>query len=322
MARKPEVKKARKGPKATDGTQAAELQRREALAFSIGLQIDKLCAAVLPAGLHIVSTPIGNLGDLSIRALVTLAAADMVVCEDTRHSRKLFSAYGIGRKLETYHDFSGEKDRERILGALREGKSVALISDAGTPLIADPGFKLVRAARAEGFGVFAVPGPSALLSALVASGLPSDQFFFGGFLPQKETARRKALELLSSIPGTLVLYETPNRIEAVLATLAEVFPHRAIALARELTKLHETVASGTAAELLDEVKGNTPKGELVILIAPGEPKQPSEDDLEEALRHALQTESVKEAVEKVTIEFGVGRKKVYNLALKLKGQPS
>ncbi len=214
-------------------------------------------------------TPIGNLGDISIRALFTLAAADMVVCEDTRHSRKLFSAYGIGRKLETYHDFSGEKDRSRILGALREGKSVAVISDAGTPLIADPGFKLVRAAVAEGFSVFPVPGPSALLSALVASGLPSDQFFFVGFLPPKEMARREALEALRAVPGTLILYETPSRIEATLSALGVIFPDRQITLARELTKFHEGFARGTAEMLLGTIKENPLLGEIVVLIGPG-----------------------------------------------------
>ncbi len=295
-------------------------QRHQKLASGVQQQIEKLAAAPLAAGLYIVSTPIGNLGDISIRALFTLAAADMVVCEDTRHSRKLFSAYGIGRKLETYHDFSGEKDRARILEALREGKSVAVISDAGTPLIADPGFKLVRAAVAEGFSVFPVPGSSALLSALVASGLPSDQFFFGGFLPQKETAKRKALEALRDVAGTVILYETTSRIEAALAVLDEIFPDREIAIARELTKMHETLARGTAAALLEQVKRNAPKGELVILIAPGEPRTASEADIEVALRKALKRESVKEAVEKVAMDLGVGKKKVYNLALKVKGK--
>ncbi len=295
-------------------------RRPHALVSGLQQRLDKLNEAPLAAGLYIVSTPIGNLGDISVRALFTLAAADMVVCEDTRHSRKLFSAYGIGRKLETYHDFSGEKDRARILDALREGKSVAVISDAGTPLIADPGFKLVRAAVAEGYSVFPVPGPSALLSALVASGLPSDQFFFGGFLPQKETARRKALISIRDIPGTLILYETPSRIEATLTALGEILPDRAVTIARELTKVHETLARGTPVALLEEVRRNAPKGELVILIGPGEPRTASEADIEEALREALKRESVKEAVEKVATELGVGKKKVYNLALKLKGQ--
>jgi len=283
-------------------------------------QLDKLRAAALAGGLYIVSTPIGNLGDISIRALFTLAAADMVVCEDTRHSRKLFSAYGIGRKLETYHDFSGEKDRGRILEALREGKSVAVISDAGTPLIADPGFKLVRAAVEEGFSVFPVPGPSAVLSALVASGLPSDQFFFVGFLPPKEMARREALETLRAVPGTFILYETPSRIEATLAALGVIFPDRQITLARELTKFHEGFARGNAETLLGEVKETPLLGEIVVLIGPGQTPQAQDEDLEDALRQAMERVSLREAVEEVAKGLGAGKKKVYNLALKLKGQ--
>jgi 16S rRNA (cytidine1402-2'-O)-methyltransferase len=283
-------------------------------------QLEKLKAAPLAGGLYIVATPIGNLGDISIRALFTLAAADMVVCEDTRHSRKLFSAYGIGRKLETYHDFSGEKDRARILGALREGKSVAVISDAGTPLIADPGFKLVRAAVEEGFSVFPVPGPSALLSALVASGLPSDQFFFVGFLPPKETAKREALEALRAVPGTFIVYETPSRIEATLAALGVILPDRQITLARELTKFHEGFSRGTTEMLLEEVRGTPPLGEIVVLIGPGQTPQAQDEDLEDALRQAMERVSLREAVEEVAKGLGAGKKKVYNLALKLKGQ--
>ena len=239
MARRQRAKNSRAGcPEDTSGAGVEASLRQQELLSGVQRQLDRLSAGSLAAGLYIVSTPIGNLGDISLRALSTLAAADMVVCEDTRHSRKLFSAYGIGRKLETYHDFSGEKDRARILGALREGKSVAVISDAGTPLIADPGFKLVRGAVAEGFRVFAAPGPSALLSALVASGLPSDQFFFGGFLPPKEMARREILEALRAVPGTLIVYETPSRIEATLSAIGAIFPDRQITLARELTKIH------------------------------------------------------------------------------------
>ena len=323
MARKTGAKKARLGSgEATETTDGPGPEGLEALASGVTQHLAKLFAAPLAPGLYIVSTPIGNLGDISLRALFTLSAADIVVCEDTRHSRKLFSAYGIGRKLETYHDFSGENDRARILAALGQGKSVAIISDAGTPLIADPGFKLVRAARAGGIGVFPVPGPSALLSALVSSGLPSDEFFFGGFLPPKEMARRKALEACRAIPGTLIFYETPGRIEAALGALADIFPDRTVAIARELTKLHETLVSGPASSLIEAVKKDAPRGELAILIGPGEPRQASDADIEEALRKSLKRESVKEAVENIAMELGVGRKKVYNLALKLKGQLS
>ncbi len=297
---------------------AAGEPHKDVLASGLERQLEKLCSTPVAAGLYLVSTPIGNLGDISIRALFTLAAADVVVCEDTRHSRKLFSAYGIGRKLETYHDFSGERDRARILAALREGKSVALISDAGTPLIADPGFKLVRDALAEGFTVYPIPGASALLSALVASGLPSDQFYFGGFLPPKEMARLQALESSRAVPGTLIFYETPGRIEATLTALSEILPGRPVTLARELTKLHEAFAHGTAAQLLDEVRRTPPLGELVVLIGPGETPQATEADVEEALRKAMKGGSLKEAVEEVAKGLGVAKKKVYNLALKLR----
>ena len=255
-----------------------------------------------------MSTPIGNLADISIRALFVLASADAVFCEDTRHSRKLLAAYGIGRKLEAYHDFSGEKDRARILAALQQGKSVALISDAGTPLVADPGFKLVRAAIEEGIGVFAIPGPSAILAALVTAGLPTDRFHFGGFLPPKEAARRQELEAARSIPGTLVFYESGSRLKETVEALVEIFPDRAVAIARELTKLFEATSEGKAGEILEEIRDNPPAGEFVILIGPGEEKPPANEDIENALRNAMQRVSLKEAVEEVAKGLGVGRK--------------
>ncbi|MBI4725413.1 MAG: 16S rRNA (cytidine(1402)-2'-O)-methyltransferase [Rhodomicrobium sp.] len=288
------------------------------IAPALARQLDKLAASPLVPGLYLVSTPIGNLSDISVRALFLLAAADMAICEDTRHSRKLLSAYGIQRKLEAYHDFSGERDRARILGALGDGKSVALISDAGTPLVADPGFKLVRAAIAEGFNVFPIPGPSAVLAALAASGLPTDQFFFGGFLPAKEGARRKELEAMRAVPGTLIFYESAGRLEETLEAMLAIFADRPIVIARELTKLHETVLRGNAAQLLKKIRENPPLGEFVILIGPGEAKPATEEDIEKALRNAMQSASLKEAVDEVAKGLGVGRKMVYNLALQLR----
>ena len=285
-------------------------------------QIEKLSSTPLAPGLYLVATPIGHLGDITLRALFTLAAADAVLCEDTRHSRKLFSAYGIGRKLQTYHDFSGEKDRARVLTALQEGKSVALISDAGTPLIADPGYKLVRAAIAGGFGVYPVPGASAVIAALVSSGLPTDQVFFGGFLPPKERARREALETLRGVPGTLIFYETPSRIEATLTALSLIFPGRLIVLARELTKMHEAFARGSAQTLMEEIREYPPLGELVVLIGPGKKEDVQPADVEQALRDAMARASLKEAVEEVAKGLGVGKKQVYNLALRLKDRSS
>ena len=288
------------------------------LASGVHRQLDKLFSSSLAPGLYLVSTPIGNLADISLRALSTLACADMAVCEDTRHSRKLLSAYGIRRKLETYHDFSGDRDRARILAAIEEGKSVALISDAGTPLVADPGFKLARAALAEGFDVFAVPGPSAILAALVASGLATDKFFFGGFPSPKRAARLRELESARGVPGTLIFYESGSRLPETLDAIATVFSGRPVAVARELTKLHETIMRGTAREILREVQADIPPGEFVILIGPGEAEQIAEDDIEKALRGALERGSLKEAVEEVARGLGVGRKTVYNLALKLR----
>jgi 16S rRNA (cytidine1402-2'-O)-methyltransferase len=286
----------------------------------LGNQLDRLAASPLAQGLYLVSTPIGNLGDISLRALFILASADIVVCEDTRHSRKLLSAYGIRRRLESYHDFSGSSDRAHILAALRAGKPVALISDAGTPLVADPGFKLVRDAIAEGFDVYAIPGASAILSALVTSGLPSDQFFFGGFLPAKEGARRGELEAARALPGTLIFYEGGSRLEETLKALHVVFPDRSIVIARELTKLYETLLRGTAAQLLGEIQANPPAGEFVILIGPGEARPPTESDIERALQSAMQRMSLKEAVEEVAKGLGAGRKMVYNLALRVREQ--
>jgi 16S rRNA (cytidine1402-2'-O)-methyltransferase len=307
-------------------SEAAAAARRDfpkaELLSSLEGQIEKLLCAPLAPGLYLVATPIGNLADMTVRALFTLAAADFVFCEDTRHSRKLFSAYGVGRKLEAYHDFSGERDRERIMTALQSGKSVALISDAGTPLIADPGFKLVRAAVAEGIPVFPVPGATAIVAALCAAGLPSDQFFFGGFLPPKEKARREALNALRSVPGTLVFYETPARIEAALSELASILPDRTIVIARELTKLHEAFARGIAAELLEQIKDKPPLGEIVLLVGPGENQTATDADIETALRKALERGSLKEAVEDVAKGLLAGKKRVYNLALKLKKEQS
>jgi 16S rRNA (cytidine1402-2'-O)-methyltransferase len=292
--------------------------RKSGLMAGLGHQLDKLAASPLAAGLYLVSTPIGHLADISVRALFTLASADMAVCEDTRHSRKLLSAYGIRRRLETYHDFSDSGDRERILAALRSGKSVALISDAGTPLIADPGFKLVRAAIEEGFGVFPIPGPSALLAALVASGLPSDQFFFGGFLPPKEGARRDALEAARGLPGTLIFYESGPRLQATLEALHAVFSGRGIVIARELTKFYEAILRGSAAQILNEIRANPPAGELVILIGPGEAAGVTDMDIESALKSAMRRMTLREAVEEVAKGLGAGRKTVYNLALRVR----
>ncbi len=274
----------------------------------------------LAPGLYLVSTPIGNLADISLRALATLARADMVFCEDTRHSRKLFSHFGIPRELDAYHDHNAAKERPRIIARLCAGQSVAMISDAGTPLISDPGNKLVREARESGVAVYAVPGASAALAALASAGLPTDRFFFEGFLPPKQTARRKRLDALKFVPGTLVFYEAPSRLEAMLDDLAEILGARDGVVAKELTKLHESIVRGQLDELAGkavEELGN--KGEFVVLAGPPAAEEVTDSDITQALESALREEdSFRDAVQNVTGALGVARNRVYKLALALR----
>jgi 16S rRNA (cytidine1402-2'-O)-methyltransferase len=216
----------------------------------------------------LVATPIGNLRDITLRALDVLSAADRIVCEDSRVTRKLLSAHNLSRPLVSYHEYNAEKVRPRLIRALQDGQSVALVSDAGTPLISDPGFKLVRAAQQAGHAVTCIPGPSAALTALTLSGLPSDRFLFAGFLPPKAGARRKALETLAAIPATLVIFESARRLPATLAAMAEVLGDRPAALTRELTKRFEEVRHGTLAGLAAEIAAaGPPKGEVTLVVA-------------------------------------------------------
>ena len=204
-------------PKDKEHAGKAEVSSASALPRRAAQMLESELSAPLAAGLYIVSTPIGNLGDISLRALATLARADMVFCEDTRHSRKLFSHFGIARDTHAYHEHNARQERPRILARIRAGQSVAVISDAGTPLVSDPGNKLVREAREQGLPVYAVPGASASLAALASAGLPTDRFFFEGFLPPKSVARKKRLQELAGVPATLVFYEAPSRLQAMLA---------------------------------------------------------------------------------------------------------
>src|SRR4051812_13770776 len=208
-----------------------------------------LAAPRAAPGLHLVATPIGNLGDITLRALETLAGADVIACEDTRISRRLTERYGIAADLKQYHEHNAEAARPKILAKLAEGGSVALVSDAGTPLISDPGFKLVREVAAAGFDVFALPGPSSVLTALAVSALPTDRFFFEGFLPSRQMARRGRLEQLARIEATVVLFESGNRVQETLQDLADIMPGRDIAICRELTKLHEEIIRGPIVEV-------------------------------------------------------------------------
>lgn len=278
----------------------------------------RLPAAPVAAGLHIVATPIGNLGDVTLRALRTLAAADIVACEDTRVTRILLDRYGIARSLMTYHEHNAAEQRPRLLAALADGKSVALVSDAGTPLLSDPGYRLVLEAAEAGCGVFAVPGPSALLSALVVSGLPTDAFFFAGFLPPKAVGRRKRLSALVAVPGTLVFYESPNRLAAALADMAATLGDRPAAVGRELTKAYETVRRGRLSTLAAEFEGPPPKGEIVILVGPPAGQAPGADEVDALLARLLETGTVRSAADEAAAATGLPRRELYRRALELK----
>ncbi|SEG40771.1 16S rRNA (cytidine(1402)-2'-O)-methyltransferase [Bosea lathyri] len=277
-------------------------------------------AEPLAPGLHIVATPIGNLRDISFRALATLAAADGVLAEDTRTSKTLLAHYGISTPLYPYHEHNAEQMRPKILAKLREGGKLALISDAGTPLVSDPGYKLVAELVAEGLPVTGIPGPSAVLAALVLAGLPTDRFFFEGFLPPKAAARRGRLTELAAIPGTLVFFESPRRLAEMLADAAAVLGARPAAVARELTKYYENVRRGTLGELAGHYEAEEEaRGEIVVIIGPpgAEELTPVADVIDERLRTALASVSLKEAVAQVAAETGQPRRKIYARALEL-----
>jgi 16S rRNA (cytidine1402-2'-O)-methyltransferase len=278
-------------------------------------------AQSIAPGLHVVATPIGNLGDITFRALVTLAAAKAVLAEDTRVSRRLLAHYGITTPMIAYHEHNAAEMRPKILARLAAGEALALISDAGTPLVSDPGYKLVEAAIEEGFHVTSLPGPSAVLAALVVSGLPTDRFFFEGFLPPKSSARQERLSALAAIPGTLVFFESPRRVAAMLADAAAILGNRSAAVARELTKFYETVRRGTLTSLSDAYGSeDTPKGEIVVLIGPPVAAPVDADDdinLDRLLTRHLGTLSIKDAASVVAEETGLPRRRVYARAIAL-----
>lgn len=272
-------------------------------------------------GLYLVSTPIGNLGDISRRAVETLAGADLVACEDTRMTGKLLSLLGIAASLTPYHEHNAERARPAILAKLRNGAAVALVSDAGTPLLSDPGFRLVRACREEGIPVTSIPGASALLPAVQLSGLPCDRFLFAGFLPNKTVARRKMLGELAAVPATLVFYESPQRLAESLADMEAVLGMREAAVVRELTKLHEEVRRATLQQLAAHyAESGPPKGEVAVVVGPpGAAAAPTESDLDALLARALETQSVREAAAGVAAATGLPRRQVYARALELSG---
>lgn len=278
-----------------------------------------LATAPLDPGLYVVATPIGNLRDVTLRALDVLAGADLVLAEDTRVTGKLLAAYGIAARLERYDEHAAERTRPRALAALAEGRRVALVSDAGTPLISDPGFRLVREAAAQGARVIPVPGASASLAALSVAGLPTDRFLFAGFPPPKPAARRRFFQDLAPVQASLVFYEGVSRLGASLADMAAVFGPRQAVVARELTKLYETVTRGPLDALAADPALAAPKGEVVVVVAPGDAPPASQADADAALAAALARLGPAEAASEVAVALGLNRRELYRRALVLKG---
>ena len=276
-------------------------------------------APALASGLYLVATPIGNLGDVTLRGLAALASADIVACEDTRVTAVLLRRFGIKARLLAYHDHNAAKQRPKILDALAEGKAVALVSDAGTPLVSDPGYRLAGAVREAGHAVVAVPGASSVLAALVSSGLPTDAFLFAGFLPPKTVARRKRLAELATVPATLVFFESAQRLAEALADMAEVFGReRGAAVTRELTKAFETVRQGSLGAIAEEFAGPPPKGEIVVVVGPPLEKAVGAAEADEILTSLLADNPVGAAAAEAAAITGLPRRDLYRRALALK----
>ncbi|MEE9433599.1 MAG: 16S rRNA (cytidine(1402)-2'-O)-methyltransferase [Sphingorhabdus sp.] len=274
----------------------------------------------LESGLYIVATPIGNLADMSQRARLVLEAADIIAVEDSRVTGKLLNHFGIKKRMHRYNDHAKDADRDHLLDAARGG-IVALVSDAGTPLISDPGYKLVRAARDGGIAVFGIPGPSAAITALSISGLPTDRFLFAGFLPSKAKARDDAIAELANLKATLVFYESGPRLGKTLAALAAALGQREAAVARELTKKFEEVVTGSLAELAERYAGERPKGEIVLIAGPPEKVAASASEIDTALADALTKLPPAKAAGQIARHFGLERKEVYERAMALKAKP-
>ena len=285
--------------------------------FSVNGQI--LTAPKPVPGLYLVATPIGNLGDITLRALETLAGVDIIACEDTRITRRLTERYAITAQLKPYHEHNAALARPKILERLAQGASIALVSDAGTPLISDPGFKLVREACAAGHRVVALPGPSSVLAALSVAALPTDRFFFEGFLPPRETARRARLTELSKVDATLVMFESGNRVQDTLRDLARLMGARDAAICREMTKMHEDIRRAPLSELARSADTLETRGEFVLVVGPPAPgaQTMTEDALDDLLRSQLQRDSVKDAVAHAVELSGRPRREIYARALEL-----
>ncbi|MBO9498396.1 MAG: 16S rRNA (cytidine(1402)-2'-O)-methyltransferase [Novosphingobium sp.] len=274
--------------------------------------------APLQPGLYIVATPIGNLGDITMRSADVLSRCDLVACEDTRVTGKLLKHLGLHKKMWRYDDHSDEAARERVIEAMR-GQAVALVSDAGTPLISDPGYRLVRRAREEGLMVTSLPGACAAIMGLTLSGLPNDRFLFAGFLPVKEKARADMLAELAGVSATLIFYETPPRLLKALEAIGAALPGREVSVARELTKLHEECRTGEVGSLIDHYAAHPPKGEIVLLVAPpGE--EAGEFDLDALLLAAMEHDKPSQAAAQVARATGADRKALYARAMELKAR--
>src|SRR6478735_6620554 len=288
---------------------------------SRGFSIDahRLPAPKAAPGLHLVATPIGNLGGIPMIKQQTLAGVDVIACEDTRITRRLTERYDISAQLKQYHEHNAEAARPKILEALAAGGSIALVSDAGTPLISDPGYKLVREVCAAGHAVYALPGPSSVLAALSVAALPTDRFFFEGFLPSKSAARKSRLAELARIDATLVMFDSGNRVQDTLAELAEIMGTREAAICRELTKLHEQISRATLRELARDADTLETRGEFVLVIAPpaADAEMLTSDALDDVLREQLAANSVKDAVAHAVALSGRPRREVYARALEL-----
>lgn len=271
-------------------------------------------------GLYVVATPIGNLADISQRALEVLTQADVIACEDTRVTRKLFALLSLdaNKPFITYQDHNEEQQAQKLIDLISEGKSLALVSDAGSPLISDPGYKLVRKCREQGVKVWTVPGCCAVISALQLSGLPTNRFMFAGFIPNKEKAREDLFQELCEINSTLVFYETAQRIEKTLGVAKKYFQNREIAVAREITKLYEECLNGTAEELILHFENNPPKGEMVLMVAPPDEPSAADLDVEALLKEKLKNMTLKSAVKEIADTYHLNKNNVYELALKLK----
>jgi 16S rRNA (cytidine1402-2'-O)-methyltransferase len=275
--------------------------------------------APLAPGLYVVATPIGNLGDLTLRAREILGRVDLVLAEDTRVTAKLLAAYGLKPRVERYDDHADEARTEQVVERLAAGARIALVSDAGTPLVSDPGYRLVKAAVERDLLVSPIPGPSATLAALSISGLPTDRFLFAGFPPPKSAARRSFLEELEPIRATLVFYETGPRLADSLADMAAVLGPRPAMMARELTKLYETVVRGDLAALAADPRCQAPKGEIVVVVGAGAARVATAADADRALTEALEREGPAAAAAEVARALGLNRRDLYRRALELKG---